>query len=345
MPPLPPSTPSATDSVVSYEQAGVNVALGDRFVEQLKQRIKRPGHSSLPKAAGGYASVMPFSPDKWLALTTDGVGTKLLLAQSLNRFDTIGIDLVAMCANDLLCVGATPTGFLDYYATGQLTMEQGLGIIDGIVAGCDLAGMLLLGGETAEMPDVYSPGDFDLAGFAVGECHPNHLITGERIAPGQVVIGLPSSGVHSNGLSLARRCLGSEHAEALLTPTEIYCKPVLSLLESYRDAVTGMVHVTGGGWRNLMRLNASVGFSIDTPLPVPEIFNHIEARGVSRQEMVHTFNMGLGFALIVDATPDATSAIIQQLKTRGIDAQIIGRVTDTPSVCDIPPWQLQLVPA
>lgn len=172
MPPVPPSTTSTTDPVVSYAQAGVNVALGDRFVEQLKQRVKRPAHSSLPKAAGGYASVMPFSPDKWLALTTDGVGTKLLLAQSLNRFDTIGIDLVAMCANDLLCVGATPTGFLDYYATGQLTMEQGLGIIDGIVAGCDLAGMLLLGGETAEMPDVYSPGDFDLAGLPLANAIP-----------------------------------------------------------------------------------------------------------------------------------------------------------------------------
>ena len=342
MAPSSQSTPSTTSPAVSYEQAGVNVALGDRFVEQLKQRVKRPGHSQLPKAAGGYASVMPFSSDKWLALTTDGVGTKLRVAQALNRFDTIGIDLVAMCANDLLCVGATPTGFLDYYATGQLTLEQGLSIIDGIVAGCDQASILLLGGETAEMPDVYSPNDFDLAGFAVGECHPEHLITGDRVASGQTVIGLPSSGIHSNGLSLARRCLGTDDLETLLTPTAIYCQPVLSLLQTYRSEITGMAHITGGGWRNLMRLNHSVGFSIDTPLSIPPVFDRIEAHGVSRLEMVHTFNMGLGFALIVNAHADA---IIQQLRALGINASIIGHVTDRPSVCEIPPWQLTLVPA
>lgn len=329
--------------LTTYAAAGVDVKLGDAFVERLKPMARRAGHQQMLKAAGGYAAVYPFSTDKYLALTTDGVGTKVLVAQALGRYDTLGLDLVAMCANDLLCVGATPTLFLDYYATGKLSLEAGLPIIEGIVRGCDEAGMLLVGGETAEMPDVYHNDDFDLAGFAVGDVLPSRLITGEQIMPGQTVIGLASSGIHSNGLSLARKLLTSPEQQAeLLTPTRLYVKPILELLDAYASVITGMAHITGGGWRNLMRLNPSVGFEIAYPLNVLPVFEALLSAGVPIQEAYETFNMGMGFALIVS---DSAEAIVDQLIRGGVDAKIVGQVTDEKSRLLIPTHGLTLTPA
>lgn len=326
----------------SYQAAGVNVELGDRFVERLKPLVRRPGHANLKKAAGGYASVYPLTEDRWIAVTTDGVGTKVLLAHEFNEHITVGIDLVAMCANDLICVGAKPTLFLDYFATGKLDVEQGLALIEGIAAGCDEAGMLLVGGETAEMPDVYEGGHYDLAGFAVGELAPENLLTGETIRPGQKIIGIASSGIHSNGLSLARKLFqDSDQRRALLTPTRLYVRPVMHLLKTFPKAITGMAHITGGGWRNLFRLSSQVGFEIHQPLPVLPVFESMLARGLSRQEAYHTFNMGMGMAILVDHSAEA---IVTALNAAGFDARIVGEVTDQACTLSISTENLTLTP-
>lgn len=319
---------------LSYQQAGVDVALGDAFVERIKAKTKLARGKQLIPAAGGYAAVSPVTCDKWIALTTDGVGTKVLLAHQLGKHRSIGIDLVAMCANDLICVGATPTLFLDYFATGKLDLAVGEQLIDGIIDGCEQAGMALVGGETAEMPDIYEASQYDLAGFAVGELAPEQLITGKAIRPGQKLIGLASSGIHSNGLSLARKCLTQPaDLEALLTPTLIYVKPILSVLKAFPQSITGMVHVTGGGVRNFFRLNPEVGYRIDTPMPVLPIFKAILASGVSEDEAYKTFNMGMGLMLIVQQNEDA---ILAQLKASGLEAQLIGVTTDQANTAVLP---------
>ncbi len=326
----------------SYQAAGVNVELGDRFVDRIKTLAKRPGHSRLLKPAGGYASVYPLTPERWVALTTDGVGTKVLLAEIFGEHHGMGIDLVAMCANDLICVGARPTLFLDYFATGRLSLETGTALIEGILEGCDQAGMLLVGGETAEMPDVYEPHQYDLAGFALGELTPGELLTGEAIRPGQKVIGIASSGIHSNGLSLARKVLTHEDDQRLLlTPTRIYVEPVLRLFEAFPEAITGLAHITGGGWRNLFRLNASVGFEITQPLPRLPVFQKLLEAGVPTKEAYQTFNMGMGMALIVDKQADA---ICRQLNETGLDARIVGETTDNPGTMAIVPDNILLTP-
>lgn len=324
----------------SYEAAGVNVKLGDQFVAHIRSISTRQSHQQLLKGAGGYAAVYPVAPNRLIALTTDGVGTKVLLAHQLGQHHGIGIDLVAMCANDLICVGARPTLFLDYFATGKLELSTGATLIEGIVDGCDQAGMMLVGGETAEMPDVYAEDHYDLAGFAVGELAPEQLITGQDIQPGQTLIGLPSSGIHSNGLSLARKLATTEAQQRLLLkPTRIYVKPVLSTLETFPGAVTGIAHITGGGWRNLFRLNPAVGFEVTSPLPVPPVFHFIREAGISPAECYKTFNMGMGMVLIVSHSAEA---IVAQLQNAGCEAQIVGRVIDNAGVLHHPEEALQL---
>ncbi len=324
----------------SYEAAGVHVERGDAFVEALKKISRRPGHDKMLKGAGGYAAVYPMTPDRLIALTTDGVGTKVLLAHQLGQHFNIGIDLVAMCANDLICVGARPTLFLDYLATGHLDLEAGTQLIAGIVEGCDQAGMILVGGETAEMPDVYDASQYDLAGFALGELAASELITGERLWPGQKIIGVASSGIHSNGLSLARKLLTSEKdAQILLTPTLIYVKPVLNIFKKFPGAVTGICHITGGGWRNLFRLSPHVGYEIREPLPALPVFEKLLACGVSVVECYKTFNMGMGLALMVDRD---TEAIVEHLKNGGFDAKIVGEVMDAPGKMIVPSQNLTL---
>jgi len=310
----------------SYQQAGVDVIKGDQFVERLKKIAARSGHQQLLKAAGGYASVYPVTADRAVALTTDGVGTKVLIAHQFDEHRGVGIDLVAMCANDLICVGARPSLFLDYYATGKLDIKMGLELIEGIVEGCDQAGMILAGGETAEMPDVYEGHHYDLAGFAMGELSLKDLITGDEIRPGQKLIGLASSGIHSNGLSLARKILNDEDdLRQLLTPTLIYVKPILDL---WNNDITGIVHITGGGLRNLFRLNPEIGFDITDPMPILPIFQTLLAKGVPMEEAYKTFNMGMGLCLIVKNQADD---MVKHLNQSGFSAKLIGETTDNSS--------------
>lgn len=310
----------------SYAQAGVDINRAEAFVERLKLNAKRQGHTKLWQAAGGYAAILELSKTAGMAFTTDGVGTKLLVAHELKKYDTIGIDLVAMCANDLICVGARPEIFLDYYAVGKLDDYQADQIMAGIIEGCDQTGMLLIGGETAELPGLYEPGHYDLAGFAAGRVEADQLMLADKIKPGQFVIGVSSSGIHSNGFSLARRVLGTndEYLKELLKPTALYVNAINEVQSKHHSSLMGIAHITGGGWRNLLRLNMGVGYYIENPLPVPDIFKTI-GKEVELEEMYKTFNMGLGLALIVQ---DNAEEIISILKASGHHAKKIGVVTD-----------------
>lgn len=315
------------DKQNTYAQAGVDIEKAEKFVHRIKHLARRPIHDKLWKGAGGYASVYPITDEQAVALTTDGVGTKLMLACELGKLSSIGIDLVAMCANDLICVGARPVAFLDYYATGKLVDDLADQVIEGIVEGCDRAGMILAGGETAEMPGLYSGNHFDMGGFALGLVSKTRLLTGQRIAPGQKIIGIASSGIHSNGLSLARKVLPQtdETVERLLVPTHIYSKPVNALLDASSDSCTGIAHITGGGWRNLLRLNAAVGYLISDPLPVPDILLQLTEH-VCEAEMYKTFNMGMGLTIIA---PDAVCAnILNVFRNHNFTAKVVGEVTD-----------------
>lgn len=308
----------------TYTSAGVQIERAESFVERIKKNARRAGHDKMWKGAGSYAAIQEVATDLGIAITTDGVGTKLLVAIVLNDHSTIGIDLVAMCANDLICVGATPTMFLDYYAVGHLEDQVSDAIIAGIIEGCDRASMVLAGGETAEMPGLYAADHYDLAGFAIGTVSKKQLLTGEKIKAGQKLIGVASSGIHSNGLSLARKVMPRDSWKLLLEPTAIYVKPAISALTKYSDKICAYANITGGGWRNLLRLNKSVGFHISNPLPIPEVFNII-SQSVEEEEMYKTFNMGLGFAAIVE---DGADIIISEFKEHGFNAQVIGETTD-----------------
>ncbi len=311
----------------TYAQAGVDVLKAEAFVTRLKRLSKRAAHQQMWPAAGGYAAVYPVDERTAMALTTDGVGTKLLIALELKQLSTIGIDLVAMCANDLVCVGARPVAFLDYYAVGKLVDEDADQIMQGIVEGCDQAGLLLVGGETAEMPDLYKGGHFDMAGFAVGLVSKEKLITGEKIKKGQQVVGIASSGIHSNGLSLASKLVGDDKGlkEKLLTPTLIYTKPVNEILDKKPQAITGVTHITGGGWRNMLRLSKNVGYKLNSLLPVPEIFEHL-GRNIEPDEMYKTFNMGMGMTVTTDGDADL---VIKTFTEYGFTAKVVGEVTDS----------------
>ena len=272
--------------------------------------------------------------------TTDGVGTKLKLAIALNKHDTIGIDLVAMCVNDLIVQGAEPLLFLDYYATGKLDVAAGRAIIQGIAEGCRQSGCALIGGETAEMPGMYAEADYDLAGFSVGAVERDRLITGREIAAGDVVLGLASSGVHSNGFSLVRRLVdtgshsltapapfvpGISLGEALLTPTMLYVRPVLAVLKEIR--LKGLAHITGGGLvENIPRvLPDGLGVEIDgSKWQAPGVFGWVAAQGVETQEMARVFNCGIGMVAIVE--PKDAARAIDILAGEGIATSQIGSV-------------------
>lgn len=311
----------------TYADSGVDIEKADRFVGRLKNLAGRKGHNELWAGAGGYASVYPVDENKGIALTTDGVGTKLLLAIEQKKYDTIGIDLVAMCANDLICVGARPQAFLDYYAIGKIQDNISDDIIKGIVEGCDQAGMLLVGGETAEMPDLYSHDHFDLAGFAMGVVEKPELITGEKIQPKDVVVGVKSSGIHSNGFSLARKLIKDEIMRAeLLEPTLIYCKPVVELLDKFKGQINGIVHITGGGWTNLFRLNKNVSFQIENKLAMPKIIDTLASQ-VAIEEMYKTFNMGIGLFLTVPAA--IADQVVKTFVQTGFEASAMGEVKES----------------
>lgn len=310
---------------VTYASAGVNIEAGNEVVRRIKSHVARTHIPGVLGGIGGFGGL--FQPDlkgysePVFVSGTDGVGTKLKLAFQLNKHDTVGIDLVAMCVNDVLCGGAKPLFFLDYFATGKLEPETAEAVVKGIADGCQQAECALIGGETAELPGFYAAGEYDLAGFCVGLVDKPKIIDGSQIAAGDVILGLPSSGLHSNGFSLARKVLeplGYETVdsslnrsigEAMLQPTRIYVKPVLSLLENV--PVKGMVHITGGGfYENIPRVMPENTRAVinKNSWPILHLFQMIQSEtNIAEREMFTTFNMGIGFILIVEAQ-DAETA-------------------------------------
>lgn len=316
---------------VSYKDSGVDIDAGDDFVEHLKKVNPSIG------GFGGFLSLPHGIKHPKLVLSTDGVGTKLLVAQEAGRFDTIGIDLVAMVVNDIVTTGAKPLAFLDYYAVEKLDAAMSKEIIKGILAGCEQAGCELLGGETAELPGIYPKGGFDLAGFGVGVVEKGAALTGNQAEVGDVVIGLPSSGIHSNGYSLARRVLlegrkapkgAARRAvlDAMLVPTSIYVEPILKLMK--KVDVKGIAHITGGGLLgNLPRVLGEGQRAVLDPATweLPEIFAQIQERGpVDPAEMYRVFNMGIGMCVLV-GRKDAKRAV-QTLRRAMVHAVEIGRI-------------------
>lgn len=289
---------------LTYKDAGVDIDKGDAFVEKIKNKVKSTYGDRVLHGVGGFACLYEVTKDKYLAAGTDGVGTKLMIAQQLNIHNTIGIDLVAMCVNDVICTGASPLFFMDYLACGELDVETSTSIIDGVVEGCLQSEMALIGGETAEMPGMYKKGDYDLAGFAIGEVSKESLVDGSKIREGDAIIGLASSGIHSNGYSLVRKLFKEDETELLkecLTPTRIYVKVVKQLTQDH-SLVNGMAHITGGGVHNIARLNKDFNYHINQWIPGQErakIYDEIESRGqLSNDELYKTFNMGIGYTFI-----------------------------------------------
>jgi phosphoribosylformylglycinamidine cyclo-ligase len=327
---------------LSYRDAGVDIDAGDALVEAIKPIARRTRRPGCLDSLGGFGALFQVPVDRYrepvLVSGTDGVGTKLKLAMALELHDTIGIDLVAMCANDIVVQGAEPLFFLDYYATGQLDVATASAVVSGIGRGCELAGAALVGGETAEMPGMYAKGDYDLAGFCVGVVEKSKIIDGSAVRPGDKLVGIASSGPHSNGYSLVRKILEvsgadlnapfSDHTlgRALLEPTRIYVKPVLQLLEQI--GVHAIAHITGGGLPgNLPRvMPAGTRAVIDGKAWTrPPVFDWLQEQGgVSDEEMYRTFNCGIGMVLVV-GSGDAERAVAH-LETAGESAMVIGSV-------------------
>lgn len=333
------------EKTISYREAGVDIDAGNRTVDLIKSHIKSTHRLGVLGGVGGFGGLFALDTQKYqepvLVSGTDGVGTKLKIAFEMDRHDTIGIDLVAMCVNDVLVQGAEPLFFLDYLAVGKLVPEKAAAIVEGIAEGCRQGKMALIGGETAEMPGLYAEDDYDLAGFAVGIVEKEEIIDGSKAEAGDILIGLASSGLHSNGYSLARKVLLEKTGlnlteklpeldltlgEELLTPTRIYVPFVLPLLEKYQ--IKAMAHITGGGLtENLPRvfpdsLDALVDLS---SWEVPAIFNLIAQKGpVAVEEMYRTFNMGIGFVLII--SPEEEKSIRNQLEEQGIKTFCIGKL-------------------
>jgi len=331
-------------SNLNYAEAGVNINNGNELVDRIKHLVPKTSRPGVLGNVGGFGGLFDISSLGYkqpvLVSGTDGVGTKLKLAIETNKHDEVGIDLVAMCVNDLVVLGAEPLIFLDYYATGKLDVDQGEALISGIVKGCEMAGCALLGGETAEMPGMYKGNDYDLAGFCVGVVEKDNIIDGQSIVPGNVAIGLASSGLHSNGFSLVRKVLeisqtklteslsGKLFQDILLTPTVIYVKPVLETIKT--KAVYGIAHITGGGLiENIPRiLPENLAVSIDSnSWQCPEIFNWLQSTGnITQDEMYRVFNCGVGMVLMVNAAESDT--VINILKSNDIDAWQMGEVIE-----------------
>jgi len=322
-------------AALTYKKAGVDIDKADAFVKKILPLISKTGRPEVLGDLGGFSGF--FQPrfkemDKpVLVASTDGVGTKLLVAETAGKFDTIGIDLVAMCVNDIVVSGAEPLFFLDYLAAGRLDPDKLYEIVKGITAGCREAGCSVIGGETAELPGLYEKDKFDLAGFCVGMVSRKKIIDGSRCRQGDAVIGMASSGLHSNGFSLVRKLFKNEEitekmAPVLLKPTKIYVKCLLGLLKKVE--VKAAAHITGGGfYENIPRIlpdNTAVRIKTGA-WPVPQIFGEIQKRsGLDQKEMFRTFNMGVGMILVVDEK-DANS-VLRHMKTHKQTAWVIGEV-------------------
>ncbi len=344
------STPSSQQSL-SYRDAGVDIDAGAALVEQIKPHVARTMRPEVMGGLGGFGALFEIPLERYkqpvLVSGTDGVGTKLKLAMQMNRHDTIGIDLVAMCVNDILVLGAEPLYFLDYYATGKLDNTVAADVIKGIAEGCHQAGAALTGGETAEMPGMYSEGDYDLAGFCVGIVEKEQIIDSSKVAAGDVLIGLASSGPHSNGYSLIRKVLevsGADYdqpcgdttlGDALLAPTRIYVKSIHQLLEQVD--VHAMSHITGGGLlENLPRvMPENTRAQIDaSSWQMPEVFKWLQQQGnIEQQEMYRTFNCGIGMVLVVSA--EDADAAIESLEQAGERAFRLGEITSSTGAADV----------
>ncbi len=331
------------DEALSYRAAGVDIDAGSAVVERIKPLVGKTFRPGVMGGLGGFGALFDLAGryrEPVLVSGTDGVGTKLRLAQQLRRHDTIGIDLVGMCVNDVLVQGAEPLFFLDYFATGKLDVDTTVAVVGGIAKGCELAGCALIGGETAEMPDMYPAGEYDLAGFNVGAAEKSELIDSSAIRAGDAILGVSSSGPHSNGYSLIRKIVeragspfdmdidGVTLADALMAPTTIYVKPILALLRARRGAIHGMAHVTGGGLReNIIRVVPDgLGLAIDSSTwELPAVFEWLQREGkVPREEMWRTFNCGIGFTVIL-APADVTAAR-DALAQSGLPSQVIGEI-------------------
>jgi phosphoribosylformylglycinamidine cyclo-ligase len=338
--------PPDTKPSLSYRDAGVDIEAGDALVERIKPYARRTMRPEVLAGIGGFGALVEIGKrfrEPVLVASTDGVGTKLKLAFALHRHDTVGIDLVAMSVNDILVQGAEPLFFLDYFACGKLDVDVAADVIKGIAAGCEEAGCALTGGETAEMPGMYADGEYDLAGFAVGVVEKSSIIDGRSIAPGDVVLGLPSSGPHSNGFSLIRRIVETSGADlhapfdhttlggVLLAPTRIYVKPLLALMHDM--PVKGMAHITGGGLlENVPRvLPPGVQARLTrTAWKRPAIFDWLQRHGnVADTEMHRVFNCGIGMVAIVAAAH--ADRALRMLAGSGVEAARIGAIVAQPA--------------
>ncbi|USK70639.1 phosphoribosylformylglycinamidine cyclo-ligase [Peribacillus asahii] len=329
----------------AYKQAGVDIEAGYEAVNRMKKHVARTMRPEVMNGLGGFGGMFDLSSlglkEPVLVSGTDGVGTKLLLAFMMDKHDTIGIDAVAMCVNDVVVQGAAPLYFLDYIACGKADPARIEMIVKGVAEGCEQAGCALIGGETAEMPGMYEIEEYDVAGFTVGACEKSRLITGENIAEGDVLIGLASSGIHSNGYSLVRKVLLEDAGmklqdfvpefdrtlgEELLTPTKIYVRSILSTLEKYE--LKGLAHITGGGFiENIPRMLPE-GTGVDIQLgswTIPTVFNYLEEKGqLQQQEMFNIFNMGIGMVAVVKK--EEAEQVLAHFEQCGETASIIGTV-------------------
>lgn len=321
---------------MDYKSSGVDIDLADKFVDRIKRMVGKTYDDRTMAAVGGFAALYKMDDDRFLAASTDGVGTKLKLAIETGIHHTIGIDLVAMCVNDLICTGAKPLFFLDYFASGKLNLEVSEKVLEGIVEGCMQSKMVLIGGETAEMPGMYQCGDYDLAGFSVGEVTKDNLIDGMRIAHRDTLIGIASSGFHSNGFSLVRKVIEHEKNEShrlelkkqCLTPTKIYVKTFNALHAGLGKSLTGLANITGSGMLNIPRINDKFDYQVNflpSPNDLPSFMVEImERTGLNKQELCHTFNMGIGM-VIATSKPDLALEI---LHAQGEKAWVLGQVTN-----------------
>ena len=323
--------------MVTYSESGVDIDLEAVTVSKLADKLKSTlKYRDIITDSGHYAALVKLG-DKAIAMSTDGVGSKILIAEMLNKYDTVGIDCIAMVVNDILCVGAEPIALVDYLAVEKPDPERASEIAEGLVKGAEESKIAIIGGETASLPGIIK--DFDLAGTGIGFVDVDKIITGEDIQPGNVLIGINSNGIHSNGYSLARKALFDDAGysiddkmpngkttigEELIRPTELYVKPIVSLFnENYN--INGLAHITGGGFTNLRRLKKGVGYEINNLPEVPEIFKVIYEQNVDIKEMYKVFNMGVGFVVICDE--NEAENIMNTIKEH-CDCQIIGKVTD-----------------
>jgi phosphoribosylformylglycinamidine cyclo-ligase len=339
------SSTNSPSKGLSYRDAGVDIDAGDDLVDRIKPLAKKTMREGVLAGIGGFGALFEV-PKRYkepvLVAGTDGVGTKLRLAFEWNRHDTIGQDLVAMSVNDILVQGAEPLFFLDYFACGKLTVDTAATVVGGIAKGCELSGCALIGGETAEMPGMYPPGEYDLAGFAVGAVEKSKIITGNTIVPSDLVLAIGSSGAHSNGYSLVRKIIeragakpsddlgGRPLGDVVMAPTEIYVKPLLKLISEIN--VKGMAHITGGGLvDNVPRVlpeNTQAVLHRDS-WQMPELFRWLQMKGgVADAEMVRVFNCGIGMVVIV--SPDQADAAIKSLTAQGLKSWVVGEVVERP---------------